>query len=178
MNVLLKNAILGIVALGLGLYVGGSLNMFLINISGSIIPPPDGVVTNTTEGLQEALHLFEPKHFLMPFLAHALGTLFGAFVAALIALKHKIKFALVIGCVFLIGGVMMVFMLPSPVWFTIVDISLAYIPMAYLGGRFAIRITSLRDVVEEVIEDEKEEVLDSDLDDLELDLDDIENEEK
>ena len=50
--------------------------------------------------------------------------------------------------------------------------------MAYLGGRFAIRITSLRDVVEEVIEDEKEEVLDSDLDDLELDLDDIENEEK
>ena len=84
---------------------------------------------------------------------------------------QRIWFALVIGCAFLIGGVMMVFMLPSPVWFTVVDLSLAYIPMAYLGGRFAIKITSLRDVVEEIIEDEKEEVLDSD-------LDDIENEEK
>jgi len=85
----------------------------------------------------------------------------------------------------------MTIMLPSPIWFTVVDLSLAYIPMAYLGGRFAIKITSLRDVVEEVIEDEKEEVLDSDLDAVDLDidedfeldlddidLDDIENEEK
>lgn len=141
MNVILKNAIFGVAAVGLGLYVGGSLNMFLINISGSLIPPPDGAVTTTTEGLREALHLFEPKHFIMPFLAHALGTLVGAFVSALIALKHKIKFALVIGCVFLIGGVMMVFMLPSPVWFTIVDISLAYIPTAYIGGLFAVKLT-------------------------------------
>lgn len=140
MNVILKNAIFGVAAVGLGLYVGGSLNMFLINISGSLIPPPDGAVTTTTEGLREALHLFEPKHFIMPFLAHALGTLVGAFVSALIALKHKIKFALVIGCVFLIGGVMMVFMLPSPVWFTIVDISLAYIPTAYIGGLFAVKL--------------------------------------
>lgn len=138
---ILKNAIFGVAAVGLGLYVGGSLNMFLINISGSLIPPPDGAVTTTTEGLREALHLFEPKHFIMPFLAHALGTLVGAFVSALIALKHKIKFALVIGCVFLIGGVMMVFMLPSPVWFTIVDISLAYIPTAYIGGLFAVKLT-------------------------------------
>lgn len=171
MNMILKNVIISIIAVVAGLYVGGSFNMDLINISGSIIAPPEGAIMTTTEGLKEALHLFQPKHFLMPFLAHALGTLFGAFITALIVLKHKIWFALVIGCAFLIGGVMMVFMLPSPVWFTVVDLSLAYIPMAYLGGRFAIKITSLRDVVEEIIEDEKEEVLDSD-------LDDIENEEK
>ena len=143
MNDILKNTIFGVAAVGVGLYVGGSLNMSLINISGSIIPPPEGAVTNTTEGLQEALHLFEPKHFLMPFLAHALGTFVGALMAALIALKHKVKFALVIGCIFLIGGVMMVFMLPSPVWFTIVDISLAYIPTAYIGGLLAVKLTDI-----------------------------------
>jgi hypothetical protein len=34
-----------------------------------------------------------------------------------------------------------VFMLPSPVWFTIVDISLAYIPTAYIGGLLAVKLT-------------------------------------
>jgi hypothetical protein len=132
MNVILKNAIVGVVAVLVGLYIGGSLNMYLITISGSIVAPPEGAIMTTTEGLKEALHLFEPKHFLMPFLAHALGTLVGAFVAALIALKHKVRFALGIGCIFLVGGIMMTFMLPSPVWFTVVDLSLAYIPTAYL----------------------------------------------
>ncbi|MGY8902312.1 MAG: hypothetical protein ACKVI1_06940, partial [Flavobacteriales bacterium] len=67
-------------------------------------------------------------------------TLVGAFVAALIAIKHKVRFALVIGCTFLIGGIMMTFMLPSPVLFTVVDLSLAYIPTAYLGGLLAVRL--------------------------------------
>lgn len=30
------------------------------------------------------------------------------------------------------------FMLPSPTWFTILDLAGAYIPMAYLGGKLAI----------------------------------------
>ena len=66
MNVILKNAIVGVVAVLVGLYIGGSLNMYLINISGSIVAPPEGAIMTTTEGLKEALHLFEPKHFLMP----------------------------------------------------------------------------------------------------------------
>ena len=140
MNVILKNAVVGVVAVLVGLYIGGSLNMYLITISGSIVAPPEGAVMTTTEGLKEAMHLFEPKHFLMPFLAHAIGTLVGAFVAALIAFKHKVRFALGIGCVFLVGGIMMTFMLPSPVWFTVVDLSLAYIPTAYLGGLLAVRL--------------------------------------
>ena len=142
MNTVLKSIIVGIIAVLIGLYVGGSLNMALINISGSIIAPPEGVITTTAEGLKESLHLFEPKHFLMPFLAHALGTLFGALIAALIASKHKIWFALGIGCWFLFGGVTMIFLLPSPLWFTVLDLTLAYIPMAYLGGKFAIKLTS------------------------------------
>ena len=143
MNIILK----GIIAVIVGVIAGGAINMGLIMISGSIIAPPEGVITTTTEGLKEALHLFQPIHFLMPFLAHALGTLFGAFITALIVSKHKIRFALVIGCTFLIGGIMMTIMLPSPIWFTVVDLSLAYIPMAYLGGRFAIKIPSLINVV-------------------------------
>jgi len=138
MNIILK----GIIAVILGVIAGSALNMGLIMISGSIIAPPEGVITTTTEGLKESLHLFEAKHFLMPFLAHALGTLFGALIAALIVSDHKIRFALGIGCWFLLGGITMTFILPSPLWFTVLDLSLAYIPMAYLGGKLAIKLTS------------------------------------
>ena len=55
---ILKNVIISIIAVVAGLYVGGSFNMDLINISGSIIAPPEGAIMTTTEGLKEALHLF------------------------------------------------------------------------------------------------------------------------
>jgi hypothetical protein len=133
MNPIIKN-ILAVVA---GCILGSLVNMGIIMISGAIIPPPEGADVTTTEGLKAAMHLFQPRHFLMPFLAHALGTFAGALVAALIAVNHKMKFALGIGVFFLAGGIASTFMLPSPLWFTIVDLGLAYIPMAYLAGKLA-----------------------------------------
>lgn len=133
MNPILKN-VLAVVA---GVIAGSVVNMGIINISGSIIPPPEGTDNTTMEGLKAAMLLFEPKHFIFPFLAHALGTFVGAFLAALIAATHKMKFALAIGVFFLIGGVYMVFLLPTPVGFIILDLALAYIPMAWIGGKLA-----------------------------------------
>lgn len=133
MNPIIKN-ILAVIS---GAIVGGVVNMGIITVSGSIIPPPEGADVTTMEGLKSAMHMFEPKHFLMPFLAHALGTLVGAFLAALIAATHKMKFALLIGVFFLIGGTVNVFLLPSPIWFTILDLAVAYIPMAWIGGKIA-----------------------------------------
>jgi hypothetical protein len=41
---------------------------------------------------------------------------------------------MVIGVLFLAGGISMVFMVPNaPMWFNSIDLILAYIPMAYLG---------------------------------------------
>lgn len=131
MNPILRN-ILAVVA---GIVVGSCVNMGIIMISGSVIPPPAGADVTTTEGLKAAMHLFEPKHFLMPFLAHALGTLAGALVAATVAATHKMKFAMAIAVFFLAGGIASVFMLPSPVWFSITDLVLAYLPMGYLAGK-------------------------------------------
>ena len=128
-----------ILAVIIGLVVGGLVNMVLIMISGSIIAPPEGADVTTMEGLKAALPLFEPRHFIMPFLAHALGTLVGAILAALIAVDKKMRFALVIGFLFVIGGIMNVISLPSPIWFTILDLGLAYLPMAFIGGRIGQR---------------------------------------
>ena len=126
-----------ILAIVLGLVAGSLVNGGIIQISSSVIAPPEGVDVMTAEGLKAGLHLFEPKHFLMPFLAHALGTLFGAFVAAKICAGPKMLYAMIIGFFFLFGGISMIFMVPSPLWFSIVDLTLAYLPMAFLGARLA-----------------------------------------
>lgn len=126
-----------ILAILAGVMAGSAVNMGIISISGSIIPPPNGADVTTTEGLIASMHLFEPKHFIFPFLAHALGTFFGAFLAAFIAANHKMKFALGIGVFFLAGGIASVIMLPSPTWFAVLDLAGAYIPMAFLAGKLA-----------------------------------------
>ncbi|MCG6192940.1 hypothetical protein LFX25_06760 [Leptospira sp. FAT2] len=131
MNPILKN-ILAFVA---GAIVGSVVNMGIITVSGSIIPPPTGADVTTTEGLKASIHLFEPKHFLMPFLAHALGTFAGAAVAGIAAANHKLLFALSIGILFLAAGIASVFMIPSPIWFIVLDIAGAYLPFAFLAGK-------------------------------------------
>ena len=130
MNAILRN----ILAVITGIIIGSIVNMSIINISGSIIPPPEGADITTMEGLKATMHLFKPIHFLFPFLAHAIGTLAGAIIAAMIAANHKMRFALVIGLFFLIGGITNILLLPSPTWFAMVDIGGAYIPMAWIGA--------------------------------------------
>lgn len=132
MNPIVKN-ILAVIA---GLLVGSIVNMGIVMISGSIIAPPEGGDITTMEGLKATIHLFEPKHFIFPFLAHAMGTLVGAFVAAKIAATKKMTMALLIGVFFFIGGAINVSMLGGPLWFTVLDLVVAYLPMAYLGGKF------------------------------------------
>ena len=121
-------------------FIGGFVNMGIIMISSSIIPPPEGVDVTTMEGLKASMHLFGPKNFIMPFLAHALGTFVGAFLVAWMIPKHKMKFALGVGAWNLIGGITNVILLPSPLAFTLIDLGLAYLPMAYLGGKLGMRM--------------------------------------
>ncbi|WP_291115711.1 hypothetical protein [Flavobacterium sp. UBA6135] len=127
-----------ILAVILGFALGSLVNMALIQLSGYVIPPPEGGDVTTMEGLKATMHLFEPKHFLLPFLAHALGVLVGAFVATKIAVTNQLKVALVVGFLFLLGGIASVMILPSPLWFTVVDL-VVYFPMAYLGWLLGVK---------------------------------------
>jgi hypothetical protein len=132
MNPTLKN-ILAFIA---GIIVGSMVNISIIMVSGSVISPPEGGDITTMEGLKATIHLFEPKHFIFPFLAHALGTLIGAMVAAKIAGSRPRIMALVIGAFFFVGGTINVFSLGGPMWFNALDLLVAYLPMAYLGGKW------------------------------------------
>ena len=122
-----------------GIFLGSVVNMALVNLGPMIVPLPDGADITTQEGLRESIHLMQPANFIFPFLAHALGTLAGAFVAAKLAVSRQRNLALLIGVFFLIGGIMMVVAVGGPLWFKALDLLVAYIPMGYLGGKLGHR---------------------------------------
>ena len=117
-----------------GLVVGSVVNMAIISVGSIVIPPPTGVDMSDMDKFAENIKLLEPANFIAPWLAHALGTLVGAFTAAKVAAGHKMKLALGIGVFFLLGGIMMVSMVGGPVWFAVLDLIGAYLPMGFLGG--------------------------------------------
>ena len=124
MNTILKNilAILG------GVVIGMVVNMGLIITGNQLIPFEEGMnPMNAT--------MWEIKYFIFPFFAHAIGTLSGAYIAAKFSASYHMIFAICIGLFFLLGGITMVFILPAPVWFIILDLVIAYIPMSWLGWK-------------------------------------------
>ena len=126
-----------ILAVIAGLIVGNVINMGLLLIGIQIIPPPEGINFMDPNSIAENMHLFEFKHFITPFLAHAVGTLAGAYTAARIVGNKHIQIGLIIGAFFLLFGIINMMSIAAPLAFNVTDLLLSYLPMGWLGGRLA-----------------------------------------
>lgn len=115
--------------------------MALVILGGMVFPAPAGTDMSTPEGLKAAMPMLEAKHFLFPFLAHALGTLVGAFITARNFQDKPLRSALMVAAVFLAGGIQMIVEYGGPIWFQIADLGLAYLPMGWLGYKLADKST-------------------------------------
>lgn len=135
MHPILRN-ILAVLA---GLIAGNIVNMGLIEL-GSIAFPLEGADPNNIEAFAAAMVNAKVEHYIFPFLAHALGTLIGAILAAKLGVKYKITLAFVIGFFFLAGGIMVNYLIPGPTWFAALDLAVAYLPMAWIGGKIGSRL--------------------------------------
>ncbi len=124
-------------ALLAGYMLGAFVNMGLIMLGSMIIAAPEGYDPSSADSLKDNIHLFQPQHFIFPFLAHAIGTLVGAFVATKLAVSFKLFWPLFIGFLFFTGGVTLIWMVGGPLWFTALDLIFAYFPMAWLGYKLA-----------------------------------------
>ena len=120
-----------VLAIVVALIAGSIVNMLLVTVGPMLIPPPAGVDVADMASLAASIHLFEARHFVFPFLAHALGTLTGAMIAVM--MSHRAWSAWLVGLLFLVGGIAVGFMIPAPFWFTALDLIVAYLPMAWLG---------------------------------------------
>ncbi len=135
MNPIVKN-ILAVIA---GWIAGSMVNMGLVQ-AGHMVFPIEGIDPSNMEAFAEILPTLDFEYFIFPFLAHALGTLVGAAIAFKIAASHKMKMALMVGALFLIGGIAVNYLLPGPTWFAVADILIAYIPMAWIGAKLAAKL--------------------------------------
>ena len=59
-----------------------------------------------------------------------------------IAASNKLSLAMVVAAFHMIGGVVMVMQYPSPTWFAVLDLAVAYLPMGYLGWKLGNRATT------------------------------------
>lgn len=133
---MLRNAL----AVVVGFITGSIVNMALVTIGPQIIPLPAGVDVTDPTKLAATIQLLEPRHFVFPFLAHALGTLAGALLSYLLAGSHQALFARIVGALFLAGGIVASRMIPAPKWFLVLDLAVAYLPMAWAGAWLGRRI--------------------------------------
>ena len=116
----------------LAIVIGGSVNMGIIELN-NVLFPVKGMDMTKVENINKAIKAWPAWRFIMPFLAHALGTFVAAFIAARF-LKRRAKLAAgLIGGIFFYGGYAAVQMIQSPLWFDVTDLVLAYFPMAYWG---------------------------------------------
>lgn len=103
-----------------------------------MLPPPVGVDPNDIASINAHIREYSFAQLMVPFCAHAAGSLVGAYFGALIAASHKLVVAFSIGALFLIAGCYMVYLISSsPLWFSALDLCVAYLPMSWLGWRLA-----------------------------------------
>ena len=129
-----------ILAVVIGLMAGGLVNMGLVMLGPKIFPPPAGANLSTPEGLQAAMPLLGPEHFVFPFLAHALNAFVGALVVYLMAASRRTQLPWIVGGLTLIGGIAAALMIPAPLWFEALDIIVAYLPMTCLAIKVGQRL--------------------------------------
>jgi hypothetical protein len=126
-----------IIVIVLGVFVAGFVNTLIIENGHHLMTVPEGFTFSDPENLKNGLVDLAPKFFIIPFLAHAVGTFIGALIAALLGSGNKKRNAYAISIAFMVGGIIMVYTLEAPLWFEITDLALAYLPMGFLAGKIA-----------------------------------------
>jgi len=133
MNPTLRNVLAVIGAI----VIGSIVNYGIVALGPNIIPAPDGVDPKDINSIKANAHLYSFKHFIVPLVAHALGTLAGAFAVSKLAVSRQKTLAFVIGIFFMLGGITVAILVPELLKYSIIDLIVAYIPMAWLGWSLA-----------------------------------------
>lgn len=126
--------VIGIAAIIVGIGAGSVVNGGIIFLSNAVFGAPEGMNIFDAESVRAHAGQLTSANFVGTLLAHQIGTLVGALIAAKIAPAGKMIFALIIGVWFLLGGIYAITLIPAPTWFIIADLFL-YIPLALIGGK-------------------------------------------
>lgn len=125
----------GILVVVLGWIVGSMVMMALHFLSLLVYPLPEGTDWMNPESMKTAMAAMPTGAWLAASLAHMVGAFAGAWLAASLAGRAPLIHALIIGAIFLAGGIMNLSNLQPPEsmqWIWVVD--LAIVPVAAVFG--------------------------------------------
>jgi hypothetical protein len=126
----------GILSILCGIVAGSIVNASIILLAFAVLRAPDGINLFDAESFKANADKFTAANFVGTWLAHLLGTLVGAFVAAKIAPVRKMIFAIAVGVWFLFGGLYAATLVQAPIWYLVADLAL-YIPVAIFARKLA-----------------------------------------
>ena len=117
-----------VVAMAVGLALGGGLNLLLLQASAALLATPSFP------------DLLEPQHHIAQFLAHAISTFIGAIAAYLIGARFRTHIAYAIGAIFMFTGFVTSSGSGAPTGILMLNSICAYLPMCWLAIRAGQRV--------------------------------------
>lgn len=123
-----------LLAVAAGIAVAFAGITVLQSIGHQIYPPPEGIDPADREAFAEIVRQMPVPALLMVLLAYAVGTFFGAWLAARIAGRPFP--ALLVGGVMMLAGISNLALVPHPLWFMVLSV-LVFVPSAWLASRVA-----------------------------------------
>ena len=107
---------LRIIAMLAAVFSGSSIMILGQYLAHFVYPAPEGMDYNNPEQVSAYMRTFPGYVFAIMILAHQLGTFVAAFVSARVDSPNARKNALMIGVIFMMGGMMNLQTLPHPIW--------------------------------------------------------------
>jgi hypothetical protein len=125
-----------ILAVLIGIVAGSVFNMAIVTLSHTVYPLPEGIDPNDFDAFRAHLETsgMPTGALLMVLSAHAGGSFVSGLSCGLIAKRAWYVAAVALGLLWMCGGIAMLMMLSSPIWFAVADVVL-YVPAALLGVR-------------------------------------------
>lgn len=138
-----------ILAVVIGIVAGSAFNMAMVSASHAAYPLPAGIDPNDFDAVRVhvATHGMPTGALIMVLIAHAGGSFVSGFACGLIAMRPWLAAAIGLGALWTCGGLIMLMMLPAPIWFMVADVVL-YIPAAVLGVHLGGALTGRRSTLD------------------------------
>lgn len=117
-----------------GVVVGGLVVAIVEGTGHALFPLPDDIDPTNPESIQAAMDRIPLGSMLFVILAWAVGTVCGSVAAARLTAPtgHRTRSGLIVGGVLMLGGLMNLIAIPSPLWFWMAG--LAVFPVAAFAG--------------------------------------------
>ena len=133
----MKGLVRNIFAVIIGLLFGSAVNMAIIQLNTVLHPMPEGLDPNDSVKFGEYVATLPVSALLTVILAHLSQALVGGWVAARLAGTVPMVLAMIVGGLTLLGGVVMMMMVPHPAWMWIE--APLYLVVAWLAGSIELR---------------------------------------